>query len=121
MSRKVFRWDWITRYDVVTHPDWIFLFGDNTDQRGLGGQAKEMRGEFNVIGIPTKWLPDNKAASFFNDSQFNHIKGWIDAAFDKIPDNVTIIIPKNFGNGLSMLDKKAPKVLRYINKRIKEL
>ncbi len=44
----------IRREDVRAEPDKIFLFGDNLKESGYGGQAKEMRGEANARGIPTK-------------------------------------------------------------------
>ena len=44
----------ITREFVRNHPDFIFVFGDNLAKKGLGGQAREMRGEPNAVGIATK-------------------------------------------------------------------
>ena len=54
---KVERIRFITREYVRANPDKIFLFGDNLEQRGLGGQAAAMRGEPNAVGIPTKKRP----------------------------------------------------------------
>lgn len=44
----------IFREDLQANPDVYYLFGDNVERRGLGGQAKEMRGEPNAIGVATK-------------------------------------------------------------------
>jgi hypothetical protein len=60
----------ITREDVRQNKDKIFLFGDNLIERGFGGQAKEMRGEENSVGIPTKKAPNNNRESFFTDKEF---------------------------------------------------
>jgi len=44
----------ITRQMLRAEPGTLWVFGDNLQRKGLGGQAKEMRGEPNAIGIPTK-------------------------------------------------------------------
>jgi hypothetical protein len=49
--------EWITRKDLRENPDKRYVFGDNVERRGYGGQAKEMRGEPNAIGVVTKWAP----------------------------------------------------------------
>lgn len=43
-----------TRADLQAHPARLYVFGDNFQQRGLGGQTKECRGEPNAIGILTQ-------------------------------------------------------------------
>ena len=47
----------ITRQYVKAHPNVYFVFGDNEVRRGYGGQAKEMRGELNTVGVRTKRTP----------------------------------------------------------------
>ncbi|KKL05458.1 hypothetical protein LCGC14_2605850, partial [marine sediment metagenome] len=49
--------DHITRQMLRDEPDTLFVFGDNMQRRGLGGQAFAMRGEPNAVGIPTKIFP----------------------------------------------------------------
>jgi hypothetical protein len=51
----VFR-QWITPF---------YVFGDNGRRIGFGGQAKEMRGEPNAIGVATEWVPTNRPNAFF--------------------------------------------------------
>jgi hypothetical protein len=65
----------ITRADLRADKEKIFLFGDNLAERGLGGQAREMRGEENAIGIPTKKAPDNNQAGFFTTRNLLKING----------------------------------------------
>src|SRR5687768_3383693 len=74
----------ISREMVRGEKDKIFLFGDNLAGRGYGGQAKEMRGEENAIGIPTKKAPSNNPNAFFTDKEFAANKRAIDEAFAKI-------------------------------------
>lgn len=114
--------DRITRDDVRAERDKIFLFGDNLTGRGLGGQAKEMRGEENAVGIPTKKAPSNNPNSFFTDKEFAANKIAIDEAFGKIPPDKTIVIPKaGLGTGLAQLEEKAPRTFAYLNEKLVEI
>ena len=60
----------ITRDKVKENPDVLYLFGDNLLRKGLGGQAKEMRGEPNTLGIVSKKYPSNNKDSFYTDDDF---------------------------------------------------
>ena len=112
----------ITREDVRAEPDKIFLFGDNLKESGYGGQAKEMRGEANARGIPTKKEPANRPTSFFTDKEFAANKNAIDEAFGKIPPGKTIVIPKGgIGTGLASLEEKAPQTFAYLNEKLAEI
>ena len=66
-------------------------------QKGYGGQAREMRGEPNSIGIPTKWAPDSNKSSYFCDGDL---------------DNTT---------GLSQLARRAPRIYKYITDFLTQL
>ena len=122
MSIKVRAIPEIRRYYVKQHPDWIFLFGDNMLHKGLGGQAAEMRGEQNAIGIPTKKKPDMTEDSFFTDAEFEENKKVIDNAFDKIPKEATVIIPMaGLGTGRAQLKERAPRTWEYLCHKIHEL
>jgi uncharacterized phage-like protein YoqJ len=121
-SRKIEIRERITRQDLHAEPDKIFLFGDNLKQAGYGGQAKEMRGEKNAAGIPTKKEPSNKEESFFTDKEFDANKKAIDQAFDKIPPGKTIVIPRGgIGTGLARLEEKAPQTFAYLNSKLSEI
>jgi len=114
--------DFITRDDLISNRDKIFLFGDNLLGRGFGGQAKEMRGEPNSIGIPTKKKPELTEDSFFNDNEYESNIKHIELAFSKIPKNKIIVIPSNgLGSGLAKLKDKAPKTYQYLQYKINEL
>jgi hypothetical protein len=114
--------DYITRDDIRADKDKIFLFGDNLTGRGFGGQAKEMRGEENAIGIPTKKLPNNSRDAFFTDREFAANVKAIDDAFSKIPTDKTVVLPKaGLGTGLAGLEEKAPKTFAYLNEKLAEI
>lgn len=112
----------ITRQDVKNNPDKVYLFGDNLEQRGLGGQAKSMRGEPNAYGIPTKKKPSNTVDSFFSDSELAANKLAIDMAIAKIPKDKTIVLPEDgLGTGRASLQDKAPETFNYLNQKLSEL
>lgn len=111
--------DYIRREDIQANPDKVFVFGDNMMRQGLGGQAKEMRGEPNVIGIVTKHSPESNPESYFNDKDFDNLKKHIDAdvnqIIEKIKQGKTIVFPKmGIGTGLAQLDMRAPKTFKYL-------
>jgi uncharacterized phage-like protein YoqJ len=118
-SKKIEIRERITRQDLRAEPDKIFLFGDNLKQAGYGGQAKEMRGEENAVGIPTKKVPSNREDSFFTDKEFDANKKAIDEAFGKIPPGKTIVVPRGgIGTGLARLEEKAPQTFAYLNAKL---
>lgn len=68
---KVYKTDKIIKREKVrANPDVLYLFGDNDIRKGFGGQAKEMRGEPNAMGISTKKLPSNKPEAFKTDWEY---------------------------------------------------
>lgn len=115
---------WIKRQDLRDNRHKAFLFGDNTLGKGLGGQAKEMRGEFNAFGIPTKWIPSMNRHAFFDDSDFDLIKKYIDRILQDLKQSnfqIVVIPADGIGTGLARLNKTAPKIFEYLQKKLKEL
>lgn len=120
--RVVERIEFITRTYVQQNPDKIFLFGDNMIRQGFGGQAREMRGEPNCIGVVTKRFPRNDFDAFLYDHDFEEAKRFIDLDFARIPEACTVVIPfAGLGTGLARLDQTAPKIYQYILDKIAEL
>src|SRR5207245_908390 len=127
MKCRIERMQFITRENVRANADKLFLFGDNLEHRGLGGQAAAMRGERNAIGIPTKKSPSNKGDAFFSDDEFEQNKMAIDAAFAEVSRAATdsiraIVIPSaGLGTGRAKLDKKAPRTFAYLRQKLTKL
>ena len=112
----------ITRQFVREHSEWCFLFGDNLQRIGFGGQAKEMRGEPNAIGIPVKKKPTMHDDAFFHDDEFWANARAIDAALDLVPKDGIVIIPADgIGTGLAQLEYRAPVTFKYLKARLKQL
>lgn len=119
MANKVRKAKFISRQFVQSNRDLIFLFGDNLARKGFLGQAAEMRGEPNAIGIPTKHFPGRRPESYFTDEDFDSVVTEIDAAFASIPDGAQVVVPAaGIGGGLAELPTRAPKIYAYIEERI---
>lgn len=117
---------WITRDDLMTHRDWLFVFGDNMEGIGLGGQAKEMRYETNAVGIPTKWRASNEPSAYFSDADLPAVRGLIERRFDRLTrylerGGVVVLPEAGLGTGRARLATKAPKILAMINAQIRGL
>ena len=115
---------WIKRQDLKDNPDKLYLFGDNYQRYGLGGQAKEMRGEPNALGIVTKKEPNNNENSFLKDEHLgSNIRFFMDdmsRAINFLQKGGTVVIPEDgLGTGLSQLPTKAPKTNEFLSMLIK--
>lgn len=127
MKPKIERMQFITREYVRANRDKLFLFGDNLERRGFGGQAAAMRGEPNAIGIPTKKSPSYRDDAFFSDDEFEQNKASIDAAFAEIKRAITdsirvIVIPSDgLGTGRAQLERRAPRTFAHLQKRLTEI
>lgn len=121
------RLKYITREYVKANPDKLFLFGDNLEQRGFGGQAAAMRGEPNAVGIPTKKKPSREESAFFSDDEFELNKSAIEAALSPVfiavsDNNITVVIPADgLGTGRAELDRRAPRTFAYLQRRLADL
>lgn len=97
------------------NPEQYFVFGDNTQGYGRGGQAC-IRGLPNAIGLPTKVSPGMDPDDFFDDA---HCGDWYDVAMQPafkrictlLDSNNLIAVPADgLGTGLALLPQKAPKL-----------
>ena len=110
--------DWIVRSDLRNNPDWRFVFGDNVMRTGLGGQAREMRGEPNAIGVVTKWAPNMQPGSFFDNTLACRelVEQDLRLVQQALDAGRTVVVPTDgIGTGLSRLPKVAPNLNRSIN------
>ncbi len=118
----------ISRIDLKSNRDTFYVFGDNMLFKGYGGQAREMRGEPNAIGIPTKWRPDLRPDAFFRDRDFTDrgVKIAIDLAFGRITEALragkTVVFPaQGVGTGFARLPEHAPTIHEYIERKTRAL
>lgn len=118
--------EWYTEALIKSHPDWIFVFGDNVRRKGFGGQARACRGHQNTLGVVTKWEPSFAPYAFFNDRDYEEIVILIDNDLHGIEqlldDDRTVVFPKDgIGTGMSQLPKRAPRVWKYLCDRLMEI
>ena len=111
----------IYRQDLRANPNVTYLFGDNTVQEGFAGQAKEMRGEPNAVGIPTKKYPNTYASAYFTDNEFESNKREIDDAFARINTDIVVVPLDGLGTGLAEMPIRCPKTFKYLVDKIKAL
>ena len=108
----------IYREDLRNNPNIFYLFGDNDIRMGRGGQAKEMRGEPNAIGIRVKKAP-LIGDVYYSDSEFKENTRKINEDLNEVRKQLDygkiIVIPSDgIGTGLALLKYKAPKTLLYL-------
>lgn len=125
MSGRLIFLDWITRTMVQGNPEARFIFGDNLDRVGMGGQAGAMRGEPNAIGIATKRHPGMCPGDFFSDDNPDDLKA-VDQDIEKmvaaLHEGRTVNVPQDgLGTGLSELPTRAPKLHQHIVDRFRAL
>ena len=114
----------VSRYtdtDVKANPNKIYVFGDNTQRTGTGGQA-QIRNNSNAMGIATKLAPSNEESAFMTDKDLAKNKAVIDGDIAKIKTKgKTIVMPKDgLGTGLAKLKEKAPQTYAYLKQRLLE-
>lgn len=104
--------------DLRNNSDKIYIFGDNTEGWGKGGQAI-VRDEPNAFGISTKDSP----TQFMSDDNFEANKAKIDADIAAIKaDGRPIVFPEDgIGTGRADLQNKAPRTWAYLQKELNKL
>lgn len=115
---------WIKREDLRMNPQVLYVFGDNVQRVGLGGQAKEMRGEENALGVATKYSP----ASYFIEqpqaviAQNRIIDEDLKRAFEHVSAGGVLIWPTDgIGTGLSDLPRQSPSTWEYVEDKLAAL
>lgn len=125
MAGRIIFVDWIARAMVQSKPEARFVFGDNLERFGLGGQAASMRGEPNAIGVATKRRPGASSRDYFTDADTDALAA-IDADIDcvaaALAEGRDVYIPfDGLGTGLSELPTRAPALHRHIVMRLREM
>jgi hypothetical protein len=129
MSGRIEFREHITRDMLRAEPDALFVFGDNLLGRGTGGQAAEMRGEPNAVGIATKVAPHMGIAAFFKPSDLDLFKDANRNPLRRIAGHIRqggkVVWPKaGIGTGRAQLREKAPQLWRHLQaceRRLREL
>ena len=105
----------ITREYVQRHPDWIFVYGNDSHNHGALGQAWFAQGEPNTFPIYTcRKLCSSASNKYWSDNDEEHWK-IVQDALDKIPQDKGPIIPfRKIGEGCSRMQDFAPRIFRFM-------
>lgn len=105
---------WITRDMLRSEPASRFVFGDNTERVGLGGQAREMRGEPNAIGVATLFSPGVYYRPNDPDALEAVMKDLNKVTLELSLGRVVYVPSGGIGTGLAHLPENAPELHRLI-------
>lgn len=108
--------EWFSIFDCARHPNWLYIFGDNMDGYGKGGQAV-IRDCRNSIGIPTKRHPANTTGDYMSDrtDERRAIIEALEAMVSYERKFITIVFPADgLGTGLAKMPEKSPELYMLI-------
>ena len=114
----------VKREDLRRNPQVLYVFGDNVERVGLGGQAGEMRREVNAVGVATKYSP---RVYFGEDpaevmAQNRIIDQDMKPLFEKVNRGGIVVWPADgIGTGLADLPRVAPSTFAYLNQKLAAL
>lgn len=116
----------IQRDDLKRNPSILYLFGDNDKRQGLGGQAAEMRGEPNAVGIRTKRAPGRENDDFWSDRDFDRNCSKIEEDLGRVKSHLrrggVIIVPSDgIGTGFSQMEKRCPRTFNVLRQSLATL
>ena len=111
----------IYRADLRANPSVLYVFGDNPQRVGFGGQAGEMRGEQNAVSVATCSLTEP-----YSDANATAQCALIDAdmapLFAALRASEIVIFPLDgIGTGIADLASLSPKTWAHLQHRIEEL
>lgn len=110
-------------------PETVFVFGDNLNGFGKGGQAI-IRDEPNAFGIPTKRKPAMTPGSFFvegNEADLDAVLDRIGKLWALLKLGRTIVIPVTSDGAVSLgleraeLKERAPSIYEAITRHVDEM
>jgi len=98
---------------IRAEPRTLFVFGDNVARKGNGGQAAEMRGAPNAVGIPTKWQPSMRGHAFFCDRDLVRVHAIVFPIFQRLSRHLAeggdVVWPVDgIGTGRAEMPARAP-------------
>lgn len=116
----------ITRAMVRAEPQTLFVFGDNLQRRGLGGQAAEMRGEPNGVGLPTKREPSTLPRAYLRDADLPLVQAAAAPDIARLTRHLAaggdVVWPSaGIGTGRADLAHRAPAIARWYASVLGEL
>jgi len=114
------------REQIKAAPDTLYIFGDNFERKGFGGQAAEARGEPNAVGIPTKRAPSMRPDAFMTDADLERLKAEARPALDRLRRHLDaggdVVMPDaGIGTGLAQMATRAPACWSWLCAELRSL
>jgi hypothetical protein len=104
-------------------PERVFVFSDNIEREGIGGQAI-IRNCENSFGIRTKKRPKNSPGSFFTDRDYIHYRNLVNHDMQNLyelnKEHPIALSANGYGTGLAKLYLTAPKCFSYLVTKLNE-
>lgn len=111
----------IYRADLRANPSILYVFGDNVERWGRGGQAAQCRDEPNAVGVATLWSPGR----FFSDDRATEQNAIIDKdmapLFKAVSAGIVVFPLAGIGTGLADLERQSPATWRHLQFLVAEL
>lgn len=105
---------WMTRDMLRAEPEARFVFGDNRERVGFGGQAAAARDEPNAIGVATLYAPGR----FYRPDDplaLSTVASDLYRVSMALAESRTVYVPVDgLGTGLARLPENAPELHRLI-------
>lgn len=115
----------IKREDLVRNRTVLYVFGDNVTRKGMGGQAEEMRGEPNAVGVRTKYTPGPHyfvEAEAETAAQNKMIDQDMKRLFDHVKNGGIVVWPAaGIGRTRARMHISAPTTFAYMKAKLKAL
>lgn len=114
----------IVREDLRRNTTVLYVFGDNMAKKGYGGQAREMRGEPNAVGVATKYSPYDTFTSDPVDVvlQNQRIDDDMKRLFAQVKRGGVVVWPTaGIGTGLADLEARSPETFEYLKQKLAAL
>ena len=119
MFKVIVQKEWYSVEQCEANEDTLYVFGDNSIQVGMVGQAV-IRNCVNSFGIPTKKFPSMSENSFYNDGENDKMS--IMLALTILSNRVVkgryskLVFPYDgLGTGLSQMPTRSPILYKYLN------
>jgi len=120
-NRAIVTGTWYSEELLQLNPDYIFVFGDNEQRQGKGGQAI-IRSEPNAFGVATKRKPLRSEDAYMKDCSQDRlvVMNDLNELHKLYRSGKTIVFPlAGLGSGLAELPERAPQIFADINNFIR--
>lgn len=116
----------VDREDLIRNRELgvLYVFGDNVQRVGFGGQARAMRGEKNAVGVATKYSPKRcfGETPAEVEAQNRIIDDDMKVLFDHVKTGGIVVWPADgIGTGLADLPNASPSTFAYLHQKLAAL